>query len=79
MRGSATSAAPTVSPRPGQQLQRGGAARRRDGTAHRGCRDQRRLLGGLREHRVAGGERRADLADEDRQRKIPRRDADDRA
>src|SRR5207302_10780973 len=42
---------------------------------HRGGGDQRGLLGGLGNDGVAGGERRGDLAGEDRQRKIPRRDA----
>ena len=37
-------------------------------------RDQRRLLGGLCHHRIAGHQRRRDLAQKDRQRKIPRRD-----
>ena len=37
--------------------------------------DQRRLLGRFREHRIARGERARDLASENRQRKIPRRDA----
>ncbi len=46
---------------------------------HRGRGDQRRLLGGFGEHRIAGGERRADLPDEDGQREIPRRNADDRS
>ena len=41
--------------------------------------DQRRLLGRLGEHRVAGGQRGGDLAGEDRQREVPRADADDRA
>ena len=41
--------------------------------------DQRRLLGRLGQHRVAGGKRRGDLAGEDRQREVPRADADDRA
>ena len=39
--------------------------------------DQRRLLGGFGDHRIAGGERRGDLAGEDRQRKVPRADAGD--
>ncbi len=43
-----------------------------------GC-DKRRLLGRLGEHGVAGGQRRGHLAGEDRQRKIPRADAHDRA
>jgi hypothetical protein len=46
--------------------------------AHGGRGDQRRLLGRLGEHRVAGGERRGHLAGEDRERKIPRADAGDR-
>ena len=41
--------------------------------------DPRRLLGRLGEDGVAGGERRRDLAGEDRERKIPRADADERA
>ena len=41
--------------------------------------DQRRLLGRLGDHRIAGDERCRDLAGEDRERKIPRRDADDDA
>ncbi len=42
---------------------------------HRGSGDQRGLLGRLGDNRVAGGEGRSDLAGEDRQREIPRRDA----
>ena len=41
--------------------------------------DQRRLLRGLRDDRIARGERAGDLADEDRQREVPRTDRDDRA
>jgi hypothetical protein len=41
--------------------------------------DQRRLLGRLGDHAVAGGERRRDLAEEDRQREVPRADADEGA
>ena len=40
--------------------------------------DQRRFLGGLGQHRIAGDQRGSDLAGEDRQREIPRADADDR-
>ena len=61
-----------------QQLHR---ARRHAGFAQNahGLRgDQRRLFGRLREHRVAGSERRGDLADENRQREIPRADTDHR-
>ena len=46
---------------------------------HRFKSDERRLLGGLRHHRVAGGERSRDLAGENRQWKIPRADADEHA
>ena len=77
-RASATSAAPTTSPRPGRNCS---ASARHAGLmqqGHRLGRDQRRLLGGLREHAVAGRERRGHLPGEDRQRKIPRTDADDR-
>ena len=57
-----------------------GAERRpRAARAHHLGGDQRRLLGGLGEHRVAGGERGGDLAGEDREREVPRADADDRA
>ncbi len=47
--------------------------------AHRLGRDQRRLLGRLRHHGVAGDERGAHLAEKDRERKIPRADADEDA
>ena len=40
---------------------------------------ERRLLGGLGDDGVARGERGGDLADEDRERKIPRADADEDA
>ena len=43
--------------------------------AHRLRRDQRRLLSGFRQHRVAGCERRRDLADKDGEREVPRADA----
>ena len=46
---------------------------------HRGVADQVGLLGGLGDHAVAGGERGGDLAGEDRQREIPRADADEHA
>ena len=42
-------------------------------------RDERRLLGRLGQHRVAGGQRREDLPREDREREVPRRDARDDA
>ena len=41
-----------------------------------GC-DERRFLGGLGEHRIARHQRGANLSGEDRQREIPRADADD--
>ena len=47
--------------------------------AHRLGGDQRGLLGRLGQHRVAGGQRRGDLAGEDRQREVPRADADEDA
>ena len=46
---------------------------------HRVVADQVGLLGRLGDHAVAGGERGGDLADEDRQREIPRADADEHA
>jgi hypothetical protein len=46
---------------------------------HRQRGDQRRLLGRLGQHRVAGGQRGGHLAGEDRQRKVPRADANHRA
>src|SRR5205807_3244350 len=39
--------------------------------------DQRRLLGGLGYDRIAGDQSGGDLPQEDRQRKIPRTDADE--
>ena len=41
--------------------------------------DERRLLGGLGDHGIAGRERGGDLAHEDRERKVPGTDADDEA
>ena len=41
--------------------------------------DQRRLFGRLGDHRVAGGQRRGDLAGEDGDGEVPRADADDRS
>ena len=75
-RASPMSCVPTVSPRPGQKLQRRARNAGLVQQLYRMRRDQRRLLGGLCEHGVAGGERGAHLADEDRERKIPRADAD---
>ncbi len=58
-----------------QYLQRGfrhaGAMKEQHGRGG----DQRRLLGRLGEHRIAGGERGADLPDKNGQRKIPGSDA----
>ena len=52
------------------------AARRPRAAARTACGgDQRRLLGRLGDHRVAGGQRGRDLAGEDRQREVPRADA----
>jgi hypothetical protein len=69
MRGSPTSAAPTVSPRPGRKLQSGDGNARAMQQPNRFVRDQRRLLRWFGEHRIARGERSRNLADEDRQRK----------
>ena len=63
----------------GQQLQRAARHAGRVQRAHRRGGHQRRLLGRLGQHHVAGGQRRGDLAGEDRQRKVPRADADHRA
>ena len=74
----ATSAAPTLAVA-GDEMQR---ARRHAGLVqepHGRGGDQRRLLGGLRDDGVAGHQRRRDLAEEDRERKIPRRDRDEDA
>jgi hypothetical protein len=79
MRGSATSAAPTVFAASREQLQRGARHAGAMEQLHRRGRDQRRLLGRFGEHGVAGGKCGAHLADEDCQRKIPRRDARDRS
>ena len=46
---------------------------------HRRGRDQRRLLRRLGDHRVARGQRRRDLAGEDREREVPWADADEHA
>ena len=48
---------------------------RRQQMPHRGRSDERGLLGRLGDDGVAGGKRGGDLSGEDRQRKIPRRDA----
>ena len=52
---------------------RGTPASCRSSTAEEG--DERRLLGGFGDHRIAGRERGRDLAGENRERKIPRADA----
>ena len=63
----------------GQQVKRGrryaGLMQKR----HRARGNERGLLGGLRHHRIAGRKRRCDLAEKDRQRKIPRADANKHA
>ena len=77
-RGSATKAAPT-SPAPGMSW----STSVRDASlmqrAHRFGGDERRLLGGFGDDRIARRERGGDLAGEDRQRKVPGTDADDEA
>src|SRR5262249_26382446 len=47
--------------------------------AYRRGGDERRLLGGFGDYRIAGGERRGDLPGEDRQWEIPWRDASEDA
>ena len=54
--------APTISPAPGSKCERVGGNARLEQTADRVRGDERRLLGGLRDHGVARGERRGDLA-----------------
>ena len=61
-----------------QQLQNAGRQAGRVEDFDRLRRNQRRLFGRLGQHGVAGSQRCGDLADEDRQREIPRADADDR-
>ena len=43
------------------------------------CGDERRLFGRFCDHRVAGGERSRHLSEKDREREIPRADADEHA
>jgi hypothetical protein len=59
-------------PLPRQQVQEVGGSPRLMEQPHGGGGDQRRLLGRLGEHGVAGGQRGGDLAGEDRQREVPR-------
>ncbi|MNU99998.1 hypothetical protein D3C71_901530 [compost metagenome] len=59
-----------------QQLHRTGGDAGLTQDAYRLRRDERGLLGRLGEHRIAGRERRADLAAEDGQREVPGADAD---
>ena len=63
----------------GHELQRVGRDARFMQDAHGFRGDQRRLLGGLGDHRIARRERGGDLAGEDRERKVPGTDADDEA
>src|SRR5581483_6624331 len=58
-----------------QQVQHLAGNPGREQAADRRRGGERRLLGRLGDDRIAGGERGGDLAGEDRQRKIPRRDA----
>ena len=61
------------------EMQRGGRHAGFMQQLHGFRRDQRRLLGGLRHHGIAGHQRRRDLAQKNRQRKIPRRDRNEDA
>ena len=72
-------AAPTAAPGPGKEMQHIGGDTGGVKVRYSARRDQRRLLGGLRHHGVAGGERARDLAGEDRQWKVPGRDAGEHA
>ena len=78
-RGSPTNAAPTLSPSPGQKMQHIGRNARLMHQPHRARGDERRLLRGLRDHRVSGGERAGDLAGENGEREVPGRDAGEHA
>ena len=57
----------------------GAGCRPRSRISTRTQRDARRLLGGLGDHGVAGGERGGDLAGEDGEREVPRADAGEHA
>ena len=78
-RGSATSArADGLAAARHERERIGGQCRPRAAAAPRANGDERRLLRGLGDHGIAGGERRGDLAGEDREREIPRADAHER-
>ena len=78
-RGSRVSAAPTSAPSPGTNCSASGGTPACSSRPGRVGRRQRRLFRGLRDHGVAGRERRGHLSGEDRQRKIPRTDAAEHA
>ena len=78
-RGSLTSAAPTRLAPARQKMQHVGRNAGLMQQPHRAGRDQRRLLGGLGHHRVAGRQRAGDLAGENGERKVPGRDAREHA
>ena len=61
------------------QMQRGSGHAGLMQQPHGLARDQRRLFGRFCDHGIAGHQRRRDLAQKDRQRKIPRRDRDEDA
>ena len=63
----------------GHELQRARRDARLVQEAHGRRGDERRLLGRFRDDAVAGDQRRRDLAEEDRERKVPRRDRDEDA
>ena len=79
MRGSRISAAPTVSPRPGRRCSTSGGTPAAWEMLHRAEGDERRLLRRLRHHGIAGGKCAGDLPGEDREGKIPGRDAGEHA
>ena len=76
--GCATSAAP-ISPSPGKNCSAARGTPASMSSFDRLEGDERRLFGGLGDDAIAGDQRGGDLADENRQRKIPRRDADEDA
>ena len=76
--GRATSAAPMLAvarQEAAAQRRHAGFVQQLDGEGG----DQWRLFGRLGDDGIAGGQRRGDLADENRQREIPRADADEDA
>ena len=78
-RGSATAARPDDGAATRQEMQDLAGNARLQQQPHGLRRHERRLLGGLGDHGIAGRECRRDLAREDREREIPRADAGEHA